>query len=142
MICTGVIPCLSNDLAKNDKIKSMFVLFSRLLAILKVLLFFENGGTNLTPKQSSMIFKSIFERYNKKVAILKKKTFLFWLKNEDKPNGSYLSKVFSTTNFFIVIRLWLFGMFSGDKGDNIDMRMIKITIKVIKLIWMFGLFQK
>ena len=26
-------------------------------------------------------------------------------------------------------KLWLFGLFSGDKGDNIDMRMIKITIK-------------
>ena len=27
-------------------------------------------------------------------------------------------------------KLWLFGLFSGDKGDNIDMWMIKITIKV------------
>ena len=26
-------------------------------------------------------------------------------------------------------KLWLFGLFSGDRGDNIDMRMIKITIK-------------
>ena len=26
-------------------------------------------------------------------------------------------------------KLWLFGLFSGDKGDNIDMWMIKITIK-------------
>ena len=26
-------------------------------------------------------------------------------------------------------KLWLFGLFSGDKGDNIDTRMIKITIK-------------
>ena len=26
-------------------------------------------------------------------------------------------------------KLWPFGMFSGDKGDNIDMPMIKITIK-------------
>ena len=25
--------------------------------------------------------------------------------------------------------LWLFGLFSGDKGDNIDMGMIKITIE-------------
>ena len=25
--------------------------------------------------------------------------------------------------------LWLFGLFSGDKGDNIDMWMTKITIK-------------
>ena len=27
MICTSVIPCLSSDLAKNDKVMSMFVLF-------------------------------------------------------------------------------------------------------------------
>ena len=26
-------------------------------------------------------------------------------------------------------KLWLFGIFSGDKGDNIEMPMIKITIK-------------
>ena len=26
-------------------------------------------------------------------------------------------------------KLWLFGLFSGDKGDNIDMWMTKITIK-------------
>ena len=72
MICTSVVPCLSTGLAKNDKIMSMFVLFSRLLAILKVWLFFENGGTNLTPKQSNMIFWSNFERYNNKVAIFQK----------------------------------------------------------------------
>ena len=30
MVCSSVIPCLSNGLAKNDKIMSMFVLFSRL----------------------------------------------------------------------------------------------------------------
>ena len=26
-------------------------------------------------------------------------------------------------------KLWLFGLFSGDKGDNTDMWMMKITIK-------------
>ena len=26
-------------------------------------------------------------------------------------------------------KLWLFGLFSGDKGDNTDIWMIKITIK-------------
>ena len=34
--------------------------------------FFQNGGTNLTPKQSNMIFWSIFERYNNKVTIFQK----------------------------------------------------------------------
>ena len=37
---------------------------------------------------------------------------------------------FSTRIFFIVEKLWLFGLFSGDKGDSIDMWMIKITMKV------------
>ena len=38
-------------------------------------------------------------------------------------------RFFQTPNCFIVGKLWLFGMFSGGKGDNIDMQMIKITIK-------------
>ena len=72
MICTSVVPCLSTGLAKNDKIISMFVLFSRLFGHFESLAFLENGGTNLTPKQSNMIFRSNFERYNNKVAIFQK----------------------------------------------------------------------
>ena len=41
----------------------------------------------------------------------------------------YLSKVSSTKTSLVVGKLWLFGLFSGDKGDNIDMWMIKITMK-------------
>ena len=55
MICTNVVPCLSSGLAKNNKMMSMFVLFSRLFAILKVWLSFESGGTNLTPKQDVLV---------------------------------------------------------------------------------------
>ena len=47
----------------------------------------------------------------------------------NEPNSRYLSKVFSTKNCFTVEKLWLFELVSGDKGDNIDMWMIKITIK-------------
>ena len=47
MICTSVVPCLSTGLAKNDKIMSMFVLFSRLFGYFES--YFENEGTNLTP---------------------------------------------------------------------------------------------
>ena len=72
MICTGVVPCLSTGLAKNDKIMSMFVLFSRLSGHFESLAFFENRGTNLTPKQSNIIVWSNFERYNNKVAIFQK----------------------------------------------------------------------
>ena len=60
MICTSVVPsgvpCLSSGLAKNNKIMSMFVQLSRLFAVFKVWLFFENRETNLTPKQSSRMF--------------------------------------------------------------------------------------
>ena len=72
MICTSVMLCLSTDLAKNDKIMSMFVLFFWLFGHFEVWLLFQNGGTNLTPKQSNMIFESIFERYNNKVTIFQK----------------------------------------------------------------------
>ena len=48
MICISVMPCLSTGLAKNDKIMSMFVLFSRLLAVLKVCLFSKMGDKPYT----------------------------------------------------------------------------------------------
>ena len=47
MICTSVIPCLSSGLAKNNKIVSMFVLFSLLFGHFESLAFFENGGQTL-----------------------------------------------------------------------------------------------
>ena len=47
MICTSVILCLSTGLANKRKIMSMFVLFSRFLAILKVWAFFENSPNQL-----------------------------------------------------------------------------------------------
>ena len=56
MICTSVIPCLSTGLAKNDKIMSMFVLFSRIFGHFESLTFFGNGETNLTTQQSNITF--------------------------------------------------------------------------------------
>ena len=44
MICTSVVPCLSTGLAKNDKIMSMFVLFSRLFGYFESLAFFRKWG--------------------------------------------------------------------------------------------------
>ena len=52
MICSSVIPCLSSDLAKNDRVMSMFVLFPGFFGHFEILAFFEN----ITPKQSNMIF--------------------------------------------------------------------------------------
>ena len=50
MICTSVVPCLSTGLAKNDKIMSMFVLFSRLsghFESLSLAFFSKMGGQTL-----------------------------------------------------------------------------------------------
>ena len=44
MICTSVIPCLSTGLAKNNKIMSMFVLFSWLLGHFENLACFRKLG--------------------------------------------------------------------------------------------------
>ena len=41
MICTGVIPCLSNGLPKNNKILSMLVLFSWVFGHFEILAFFK-----------------------------------------------------------------------------------------------------
>ena len=57
MIRTSVVPYLSSGLAKNSKLMSMFVLFSRIFCHFESLAFFENGGGNLTPKQSSRLFQ-------------------------------------------------------------------------------------
>ena len=81
MICTRVVPCLSSGLAKNNKIMSMFVQHSRLFCrFFKVWLFFENGETNLTPKQSSRMFWSIFKRYNNKITIFQKSAAILTIK--------------------------------------------------------------
>ena len=44
MICTGVAQCLSTGLAKNDKIMSIFVLFSQLFGHFESLAFFSKMG--------------------------------------------------------------------------------------------------
>ena len=48
MICTSVIPCLSSDLAKNDRVMSMFVLFPGFFGHFEILAFFSKiGGQTL-----------------------------------------------------------------------------------------------
>ena len=44
MICTSVMLCLSTDLAKNDKIMSMFVPFSGFFCHFESLAFFPKWG--------------------------------------------------------------------------------------------------
>ena len=40
-----------------------------------------------------------------------------------------MSKTFSTKNHVFVGKVWFFGLFSGDKGDYINVWMIKTMIK-------------
>ena len=56
------------------------------------------------------------------------------LKSEDKPKID-IEDLFNNKKNVFVEKLWIFGPFSGDKGDYID-------IWMIKLIWMFVFFQK
>ena len=41
----------------------------------------------------------------------------------------HIEDFFNKTMFFVE-KLWLFGLFPGDKGDYFDVWMIKITIKI------------
>ena len=50
-------------------------------------------------------------------------------------------KDFSTKNYVSVENIGLFGLFSRDKGDCIDVWMIKITSKQIKLKRMLASFK-
>ena len=77
MICTSVVPCLSTGLAKNDKIMSMFVLFSRLFGHFESLAFFRKWGDKPYTKAVKHHIWSNFERYNNKVAIFRKKPGYF-----------------------------------------------------------------
>ena len=80
-----MISCLSSGLAKYNKFIKMFVLFSRaFLGHFEGLPFFENGGTNFTPKQSNMVFLVNFSKiqqlnnnFTKSAANLTKGV-LFW----------------------------------------------------------------
>ena len=66
MICTGVVPCLSSGLAKNNKIMSMFVQLSRLFLPFLWFGFFSKMGRQ-TLHQSSQA--GCFNRFLKGTTI-------------------------------------------------------------------------
>ena len=66
-----------------------------------------------------MIISLILERQNNKVTFFQKSPAIL-IKNEDKPNSRHLSRVFSTKTSSLWKNCGFFGLFSGDKGDNID----------------------
>ena len=81
MTCTSVVPGLSSGLAKNNKIMSMFVLFSRLFGHFETLAFFRNWGDKpYTKAVKQDVFKQFFKVITtkqqfsqKRVAILPQK---------------------------------------------------------------------
>ena len=67
MICNSVIPCLFSGSAKNNKIMSMFVPFSRVFWPSWKFGFYSKiwgggGGTNRKPKQSNRMFLVNFSK--------------------------------------------------------------------------------
>ena len=78
MICTSIITCLSSGLAKNNKIMSMFVLFSLLFGHFESLAFFSKMGGR-TLQQSSRIgrFSQYFKDTACKVTIFQKSAATF-----------------------------------------------------------------
>ena len=69
VICTSVVPCLSDGLAKNSKVMFMLVLFLLLFCHFES---FENEGTNLTPKQSNSMFSEFLKGTTIKHQLFKK----------------------------------------------------------------------
>ena len=49
------------------------------------------------------------------------------------PIADTYQRLFQQKTVSLWKKLWLFGLFSGDKGDNIDMWVIRITIKANKI---------
>ena len=106
----------------------MFVLFACLFWPFSKFGFFLKWETNLTPKQSNSIF--LVNSSKVKQAAIFQKSVAILTKTEDRPNCGCISNTFSTQNYVLWKKLWLFGLFFGDKGDYIDVWMIKITIEI------------
>ena len=64
---------------------------------------------------------------------------LLSVKSGDKPTQR---RLLQQKTMFLWKKLWLFGQFSGDKGDYTDVWMIKVMIKANQIDKDFRLFQK
>ena len=116
---------LFSGLAKKQKYAHVYRIFQVFLVILKIWLFFSKmADKHHTKAIQQYVFSQCF-----KGTTIKLQFFLKSAAIEDKPNCRYISKTFSTKDYVLWKKLWLFGLFSGDKGDYIDAWMIKITIE-------------
>ena len=86
MICISVMRCLSNGLAKSNKIMSMFVLFYRLFGHFESSGLFFRKPYNKEVKQMFLVNFSKVQQLSNNFS----KTQQFRLKSEDKPNSRYI----------------------------------------------------
>ena len=61
MTCTSVVPCLSSGLAKNNKIMSMFVLFSGFFGHFESLAFFKKVEHTLHQSGQEDVFSQFLK---------------------------------------------------------------------------------
>ena len=62
-------------------------------------------------------------------------------KNEDKPNSKYISKIFFNKRL-LCGKKCDFGMFSGGKGDYIDVWMIKVKVPMKRNFLFFHMKER
>ena len=110
----------------------MFVLFSVFFAILNVLVFLEKWGYKPHTKAVKQDLQSHFSL---------KKCGSFEKKMRTNLTSDRCRRLFNGKLCFCIKHCGLFGLFSRDKGDQIDVWMIKITSKQIKSKCMFASFK-
>ena len=123
---------------KMIKLCSCLSYFSGFFGHFESLAFFENRVY-----QSSQTW--YFSQFLKHTTIkwqFFKKAQLFLLKNEDKPNSRYLSKVFQQKSSSLWKNCGFLDSFLGTKVTAWICGWWKLWSKPIKLIWMLCLFQK
>ena len=135
MICISVTPCLSPGICPVGWLKITklcrclsYFLFCFFLAILKVRRFRKWRDKPYTKAAEPEVFSQFFKGTTIKKQFFKKAR-LFWPKSEDKPDADRYGRLFQQKAMFCGEKLWLLGLLSGDKGDYIDVWMMKITIR-------------
>ena len=116
MICTCVVPCLFSGLAKNNKIMSMFVLFSRISWPFVKFGFFPNiGGENLSPKQSNRTFSINFSKMQQLSDTFLRKSGYFDKTSEGKQVTAGTYRGLSQQKLCFVEKIFNFTVFWGQR---------------------------
>ena len=136
-----LLPCLSNSLDKNTKIMSMFVLFSLLFSPCWMFGCFRKWG-NLSQKQSNRMFSVNFSKVQQLRNIFATNSSYFDYTVRTNLTADTYVRHFKIKLYFCGKKLWLCGLFSGDKGEYLDAWMIKITIKTNQIVVNVCFLQK